>query len=121
MTENNLDSILAPFREYTPRKHKTVNYERLQELMNLIASAAKAEKQVKKEIDRLVGRIKSEVKSLVRKQNAALEDTANIDVKTLIPKKRRTKEEPKSDGDNGDSRIKVFPTKVSAVAGKTKK
>jgi hypothetical protein len=109
---NNIDTILAPFREYTPQKHKTVDYARLQELMDLIAGAEKAQKALKKEIKGVVAGMKKEVKSLTSKQDTLLRRAG------IIPKKKRTKEEPKSDG---DSRVKVFPTTVSAVAGKTTK
>ena len=69
---NNIDEILRPFREYTPRKHKTVDYARLQELMDLIAGAEKAQKALAKEIKGVVAGMKKEVKSLTGKQDTLL-------------------------------------------------
>ena len=108
--KKSIDEILAPFREYVPRKHKTVDYARLQELMDLIAGGDAAKKALRLEVDDAVAGMKKEVNSLINKQNTLLRRSK------IIPKKKRTtKAEPKSDGDSGDSRVKPFPTKVSTV------
>lgn len=82
---NSIDDILAPFREYVPRKHKTVDYARLQELMDLIASADAAKKALRLEVNAAVAAMKKEVKSLTSKQDTLLRRAG------IIPKKKRTK------------------------------
>ena len=82
---NSIDDILAPFREYVPRKHKTVDYARLQELMELIASADAAKKALRLEVNAAVAAMKKEVKSLTSKQDTLLRRAG------IIPKKKRTK------------------------------
>ena len=82
---NSIDDILAPFREYEPRKHKTVDYARLQELMDLIASADAAKKALRLEVNAAVAAMKKEVKSLTSKQDTLLRRAG------IIPKKKRTK------------------------------
>ena len=82
---NSIDDILAPFREYVPRKHKTVDYARLQELMDLIASADAAKKALRLEVNAAVAARKKEVKSLTSKQDTLLRRAG------IIPKKKRTK------------------------------
>ena len=82
---NSIDDILAPFREYVPRKHKTVDYARLQELMDLIASADAAKKALRLEVNAAVATMKKEVKSLTSKQDTLLRRAG------IIPKKKRTK------------------------------
>jgi len=70
--EQRLLQLLAPFREYTPRKHKTVDYDRLQELVSVIAGAEEAQKALAKEIKGIVAGMKKEVKSLTSKQDSML-------------------------------------------------
>ena len=82
---NSIDDILAPFREYVPRKHKTVDYARLQEWMDLIASADAAKKALRLEVNAAVAAMKKEVKSLTSKQDTLLRRAG------IIPKKKRTK------------------------------
>ena len=82
---NSIDDILAPFREYVPRKHKTVDYASLQELMDLIASADAAKKALRLEVNAAVAAMKKEVKSLTSKQDTLLRRAG------IIPKKKRTK------------------------------
>jgi len=114
--EQRLLQLLAPFHEYTPRKHKTVDYARLQELMDLIGGAEKAQKALAKEIKAAVAGMRKEVKSLTSKQNTLLR-RAGI----LGKKKNKDKETIQTLKSALDSRVKVFPTTVSAVAGKTTK
>ena len=83
--KKSIDEILAPFREYVPRKNKTVDYARLQELMDLIASADAAKKALRLEVNAAVAAMKKEVKSLTSKQDTLLRRAG------IIPKKKRTK------------------------------
>lgn len=77
------DSLLKPFKSYSPQKHTKRNAERLNELLAQIENAAEAKKAVSKLIDDSVKQMGKEVRNLRKKEDKLLQDMG------ILPAKKR--------------------------------
>lgn len=94
---SNVDKILEPFENYVAKEHDKTNpidYDRLQELINLIDSAAQAKKELSEEIDNACKKMGAEIKLIRRLQDNILKNSG------ILKRSKRRKQNDRNDTKN---------------------